>query len=155
MTKQPTMYHYKRTQYGSLTLALTANLLMLVNNIIPNGYPILTFVFATVALFGLAFGSFCIEIKNEKIHWYFGLTILGGSANLRDVAYCVPVSLTGERVWNVEETNHGTHYNIGGKSAVEIGLRSGERFLLGTENPRHLVEVIREATKEAQTVPVH
>ena len=149
------MYQYKHTQYGSLTLALTANLLMLVNNILPGGYPILTAVFAAAAIFGLAFASFCVEIKNDKLYWYFGFSVLGGSVSLRDVAYCVPVSLSGERVWNVEETNHGTHYNIGGKSAVEIGLRSGERFLLGTDNPRHLVEVIREATKEAQTAVVH
>ncbi|GAI51787.1 unnamed protein product [marine sediment metagenome] len=58
----------------------------------------------------------CQVVKN---HWYYG--------------------------WGIRLTPHGVLYNVSGFDAVEIKLRTGKKFRIGTDVPQELEEAIRQA----------
>jgi hypothetical protein len=49
--------------------------------------------------------------------------------------------------WGVHLTGRGWLYNVSGFHAVEIALKSGKSFLLGSDEPEQLCSAIRRAIK--------
>ena len=47
-----------------------------------------------------------------------------------------PCAIPGLYGWGIHRTPHGGLYNVSGWEAVEIPLASGQRFRLGTDEPR-------------------
>jgi hypothetical protein len=45
--------------------------------------------------------------------------------------------------WGIRVTSRGMLYNVSGTGAVEVRLRSGERFRLGSDEPETLLRAIR------------
>jgi len=54
-----------------------------------------------------------------KNHWYYG--------------------------WGIHLTPHGWLYNISGFLAVEIQMKSGKKYRIGTDEPKKLIEAIQQS----------
>jgi len=44
--------------------------------------------------------------------------------------------------WGVHRTSRGWLYNVSGRNAVQVTLKSGERFLLGTNQPEQVAALL-------------
>jgi hypothetical protein len=64
---------------------------------------------------------------------------------LADIASCAVVQNPWWYGWGIRLTPQGWLYNVAGRSAVEIRLKSGKRFRIGTDEPQQLCQALQQA----------
>ena len=86
-----------------------------------------------------------IEIRGSVLTWYFEPGIIRKSVPLMDIESANIVQNSWPYGWGIHFTPHGWLYNISGLGAVEIHLRSGRQFRLGTDKPEEFVQAIQNS----------
>ncbi len=140
---------YKHTQSGWLTLTVCSTLLVLLGfvsahlpepraRLVPLyvGVPIILIVM-------ILFGSLTITVNDEAILVQFGLGIIRKKISLADVASCQPVRNQWWWGWGIKLIPGGWLYNVSGLEAVELRMKTGRVFRLGTDEPQRLAEFIQ------------
>lgn len=141
------MRPYEHTQIGYAVLApLLAGLLGLLAGIIAAGpHPVLLAVSAVLLAGIAAFPTLTIEVRDGVLSWRFGLGVGRKAIALSHIETAAAVRNAWSYGWGIRLTPHGWLYNVSGLGAVEIVLRGGERFRLGSDEPEALARAIREA----------
>jgi hypothetical protein len=113
----------------------------------PVGYSgiILFAVCVVLALAILLFWSMTVEIRAGLLEARLGPGLIRKRAALDQIASCEPVRNPWWYGWGIHYTPHGWLYNVSGARAVEIRLRSGKVFRLGTDEPEVLASAVRRA----------
>jgi hypothetical protein len=88
------------------------------------------------------FASLTVEMTNERLKFWFGVGLIHKSVAIADIASCREVKTSFLWGWGIRWTPYGWLYNISGLKAVEIVLKSGKKFRLGTDEPKELCEAI-------------
>jgi hypothetical protein len=101
---------------------------------------------AIVLLTGALFSTLTIAIENGMLRARFGPGLIGKTVRLAEIASVRPISVRWWYGWGIHLTPHGWLYNVSGWKAIEITLRSGRRFCLGTDEPENLLNAIQEAS---------
>lgn len=140
--------HYRHTQLGTVTLtALVAFFLLMFVILRPAEFPqtalVITLVF--VSVLAMLFSSLTIQIEQGALQWRFGVGLFGGSIPLAEVRDVSIVRNPWYYGWGIRFTPHGWLYNVSGLDAVEVKLKSGRRFRLGTDEPHALIAALQEA----------
>jgi hypothetical protein len=100
---------------------------------------------AILGICAILFSSLTIELSEGWLSWHFGPGLLHkqvATAELRNVIVTKTGLLHG---WGVHFTRNGWLYNVSGFDAVQITLKSGKTFLLGTDEPEQLRFAIQRA----------
>lgn len=141
------MRPYQHTQIGYAVLApLLAGLLGLLAGTLAAGpLPVLLAVSAVVLAGIAAFPTLTVEVRNGALSWRFGPGFGRKSIALSRVETAAVVRNARSYGWGIRLTPHGWLYNVSGLGAVEIVLRGGERFRLGSDEPEALARAIRDA----------
>lgn len=112
-------------------------------------YPIATLII--VFLFTLAFSSINITIDSKTLHWHFGPGIWHKKISLSEIK---AIQAVRNRWWygfGIRHCNGFWLYCVSGLDAVEITLKSGKIFRLGTDEPTKLVKSIKKSLAKLQT----
>ena len=138
---------YKHTQIGAVILALlgSAILLSAVSIFTIGSHPILIAVLIVLLACAILFPSMTVEIGNGLLTWRFGLGIIHKIVRVTEVESAEAVRNHWLYGWGIHLTPHGWLYNVSGLSAVQVRLKSGKRFRLGTDEPEELVRAIASA----------
>ena len=138
---------YKHTQIGTIVLALlgSAILLSAVSIFTIGSHPILIAVLIVLLACAILFPSMTVEIGNDLLMWRFGLGIIHKIVRVTEVESAEAVRNHWLYGWGIHLTPHGWLYNVSGLSAVQVRLKSGKRFRLGTDEPEELVRAIASA----------
>ncbi|MBN2087990.1 hypothetical protein JW964_00165 [candidate division KSB1 bacterium] len=88
------------------------------------------------------FGSLTIEVTSEKLKWYFGIGLVRKSIFLQEIQTVSIIKNSWYYGWGIRLTPHGWLYNVSGTRGVEIELKSGKKFRLGSDEPEKLAQVI-------------
>jgi hypothetical protein len=107
--------------------------------------PVAVVIVAIITL--LQFSTLTIQVDATDLHWWFGpaaLPVIRKSVPLSDIAQLVVVRNPLWYGWGIHLTTRGWLYNIAGRDGIEVSLRSGQRFRIGTDEPEALAEAIRE-----------
>lgn len=141
---------YKRTQIGYAVLApLLAGLLGLLAGILAAGpHPVLLAVSAVLLACIVAFATLTIEVRDGLLSWRFGPGVGRKSIALSRITTATEVRNPWSWGWGIRLTPYGWLYNVSGLGAVEVVLRSGERFRLGSDEPAALARAILGGGKE-------
>ncbi|HYC17211.1 MAG TPA: hypothetical protein VEC94_08395 [Pseudolabrys sp.] len=99
---------------------------------------------AIVAIAGVVFSSLTIEIDNAALNWWFGLGVWKRQIALGDVASAAVVRNPWWYGFGIHRTPRGWLYNVSGLDAVEICLHDGRIVRLGTNEPRKLVDALKD-----------
>jgi hypothetical protein len=106
-----------------------------------------------VGVLGIAtlilFSSLTILVDDTTLAWWFGPGTPGlirKSIALGDIATVSVVRNPLWYGWGIHHTPRGWLYNIAGRDAVEVTLRSGRQFRLGTDDTDTLAQTIVERT---------
>ena len=91
------------------------------------------------------FSTLTIAIEDGTLRASFGPGLVRKKVRLAEIASARPIPVRWWYGWGIHLTPHGWLYNVSGWKAVEITLRSGRRFCLGTDEPENLVKAIQEA----------
>ena len=139
---------YKHTQSGTITrIAAVAGLAVTVFAVSQVGSRPILWLVGFIGVVGMfALSSMTVEIDHERLRFWFGPGWIGRSFPLREIRSWTPVTNPWWYGWGIRLTPHGWLYNVSGWEAIEITMRNGRRFCLGTDEPGRLREAIREAS---------
>ena len=141
---------YKHTQNGKLIkimLGGTITLCLIIAGIIGLQNPTSYLLYGVVLLFILVtwlFGSLTIEVTDEELKHWFGPGFWKKSYQLRDIESVTQVRNSWIFGWGIRITPHGWLYNVSGLDAIQIQLRSGRKFRIGTDDPLGVLDAISQ-----------
>ena len=93
------------------------------------------------------FHSLTIQIASGELRWRFGPGLIRKRVALADIASATIVRTNFLEGWGIHFSRFGWLYNVSGRDAVAITLRTGKRFALGTDEPQALAARLAEATQ--------
>jgi hypothetical protein len=138
---------YRHTQAGYVTAAAAVGggvaLLFAIGARRKLPLPIYVAVGAVLLLAGVVFSSLTIEVDDGELRSHFGPGFWRKRVRLADVEGAELAPSTWWEGWGIRITPRGMLYNVSGTGAVEVRLRSGERFRLGSDEPEALLRAIR------------
>jgi len=83
-------------------------------------------------------------VEPDGVRITYGIGIINRSIWHRDVLQCSPVKNPWWWGWGMRKIPGGWMWNISGLSAVELKLKNGRIFRIGTDEPEMLAAAIRE-----------
>ena len=102
-------------------------------------------VMVVLAVVLVLFPSLTAVIREEELLVQFGPGVVRKRFKLNEIESCQVVKNHWYYGWGIRLTPHGVLYNVSGFHAVEIKLRTGKKFRIGTDVPQELEEAIRQA----------
>lgn len=104
----------------------------------------ITIVAAAVVMLISAFtlSSLTIAVRDDQLSWWFGPGIVKKTVPLSTIVSVEPTTTSILNGWGIHLTGRGWLYNIAGRHAVLVTQQDGKRFLLGTDEPDGLAQVI-------------
>ena len=147
------MSEYEQTQTGTLISALLSGLALIsggsgawtvFRSTVIRALPMLA---ASVLLAACAFtfDSLTVKVSPTYISLKFGIGIIRKRFAIVDVQNAAIVRNRWYYGWGIRLTPHGWLYNISGLDAVEIQLRNGRKYRIGTAEPIELLSAIESA----------
>jgi len=100
-----------------------------------------------IAIALVLFSSLTVVIREDELEARFGPGPIRKRFKLNEIESCQVVKNHWYYGWGIRFTPHGVLFNVSGFHAVEIKLRTGKKFRIGTDVPQELEEAIRQAIK--------
>lgn len=140
------MATYRHTQIGYVTLVWSAAVVLCLAALAALlQRPALWGAVAVLVLVCWLFSSLTIEVAGGELRSHFGPGFWRKRVALADVAGAEFAPSRWYEGWGIRVTRRGMLYNVSGTDAVEVRLRSGTRFRLGTDEPEALLRAIRSS----------
>ena len=138
---------YEHTQVGYIIIAAMAAVMVLIGIVLAkagiNWIAIGVLIIIAVAL--VLFSSLTVVIWEEELEVRFGPGPIRKRFKLNEIESCKVVKNHWYYGWGVRLTPHGVLFNVSGFHAVEIKLRTGKKFRIGTDVPQELEVAIQQA----------
>ena len=142
---------YRHTQVGYFLIAtlVVAGLGIAVLSSVKGVHPIAMTVIAVLSICLVLFCTLTVAIDREFVNIWFGPGLIRKRFSLKDIISCRVVKNSWSYGWGIHMTPHGTLYNVSGLHAVEMKMRGGVQFRIGTDVPQELERAIRQAIETA------
>jgi len=138
---------YEHTQVGYLVITAMAAVMVLIGVVLANAginwIAIAVLIIIAVAL--VLFSTLTVVIWEDELVVWFGPGPICKRVRLHDIESCRVVKNHWYYGWGIRLTPHGILYNVSGFYAVELRLRTGKKFRIGTDVPQELDAAIRQA----------
>jgi hypothetical protein len=137
---------YRHTQIGYLTVIVIIVAALGIVATLPDDVRPVTFgVAGLMVIIAVLFSSLTVEVGDGELRFHFGPGFWRKRIALSDVKAATTTQSSWWEGWGIRITPRGMLYNVSGTDAVEIELRSGRQFRIGTDEPEALVQAIRTA----------
>jgi hypothetical protein len=135
---------YRHTQIGYVIICALFFSIVLIAYLMSlyrfNFIPFIVMIILAVCL--LLFATLTVTIQAEVLEIRFGPGIIRKQFLLRDIASCRIVRNPLYYGWGIHLTPHGWLYNVSGSNAVEIRMKTGKKYRIGTDVPEELERAI-------------
>ena len=142
---------YQHTQVGYF-LIVTYSLVILflgVLNILSDFHPIpLIGLVIMVIVLGF-FATLTVKVTDRWIEIQFGWGVLRKGFPLKDVEAYQVVENPWYYGWGIRYTPRGWLFRVSGRSAIELQMKSGKVYRIGTDEPNRLAKALNEALQFA------
>jgi len=138
---------YCHTQFGAVVVgsrAASALGLAFGDSLFLYGGPVM------MGMVALLFHNLTVEIDATPLRFRFGVGLIRQRIPLAEVRAVEPVPNSWLYGWGIHRTPHGGLYHVSGREAVQIALASGQRFRLGTDQPRRRAQALQAARADAR-----
>jgi len=138
---------YEHTQVGYLIIVAILAAMVLIGVILANAGInwIAIGVLVVIAVALVLFSSLTVIIWEEELEVRFGPGPIRKRFKLNEIESCHVVKSPWYYGWGIRLTPHGMLFRVSGFHAVEIKLRTGKKYFIGTDVPQELEEAIRQA----------
>jgi hypothetical protein len=137
-------YHHTQIGYVMLVALGTAVLLltglMLVNGFAGVGLGVSLILVACLVMFA----TLTVEMDDEALIIRFGPGLIQKRFRLADIRSCRVVKNPWYYGWGIHLTPSGWLYNVSGFWAVELHMKNGQKYRLGTDDPEGLVQAVQD-----------
>ncbi len=99
------------------------------------------------------FANLTVEIDAGHLRIRFGSGLIRKRFPLDQIDAGRPVRNPLIYGWGIRLTPHGWLYNVSGQEAVELKMKSGKTYRIGTNEPEALTAALQEALDSLQPVP--
>lgn len=139
--------HYEHTQIGYLFITVYSVVLFsIMYLVVTHGFNWIAFVAVFIVELSLAnFAMLKTIIEDDVLEIRFGLGIICKKFSLKDIESCQIVKNPWYYGWGIRLTPYGWLYNVSGFYAVRINMKTGKKYLIGTDVPNELANVIEES----------
>ncbi|MEA1909345.1 MAG: hypothetical protein U9N43_10045 [Euryarchaeota archaeon] len=139
--------HYQHTQIGYLLIiALAIVPLFMAYRMTVHGFNWIDFsAIVLIGVFLVLFATLTVVIEENILRIRFGPGVLRKNFSLEDVESCHVVKNPWYYGWGIHLTPHGWLYNVSGSYAVEIKMKTGMKYRIGTDVPNDLETAIRQS----------
>jgi hypothetical protein len=139
--------HYRHTQVGWAVLGSTALVAILALSWLPAeaASAALIPLVVVAALVLLIFCCLTVEVDREAVRLRFGIGLVRKQIGLADVSSWSAVRNPWYSGWGIRLGPGYVLWNVSGLDAVELVLRNGRRFRVGTDEPDALASAIAQA----------
>ena len=138
---------YEHTQVGNLIIVVMAVAMVWIGIVLANTginwIAIGALVVIAVAL--VLFSSLTVVIWEDELEVRFGPGPIRKRFKLNEIESCQAVKIPWYYGWGIRLTLNGILFRVSGFQAVGINLRTGKKYLIGTDVPQELEEAIRQA----------
>lgn len=143
------MVEYEHTQIGTLMrIVFVGGAALFFISAVAMGFnqqsscliPLVTAVVFVIC--ALLFHSLTVKVSHEEIRIRFGIGLIRKRIAVADVQSGVIVRNHWYYGWGVKLIPHGWLFNVSGFDAVEIQLKSGRIYRIGTDEPPALLSAI-------------
>jgi hypothetical protein len=142
---------YRHTQSGwTILVVLTAVLLLaagvaifLGSNTQPVPPPVFFIIPALLLPIMLLFSSLTVTVTHQAIEIHFGPGLIRKKFSLADIQSCEPVRNHWFFGWGIRWIPRGWLFNVSGLDAVELKMKNGRRYRIGTDEPERLCNAIQ------------
>lgn len=148
------MSAYRHTQPGTLNRVIfiaTVVVFLVLAVVMGRSDPAATWVMLMVCgvvLLALAlFHALTVEIRHGELRIRFGVGLIRKTLRVKDIESAEAVRNRWWYGWGIRLTPHGWLFNVSGLDAVQIRLRNGRGYRIGTDEPEKLVAAIEEAKR--------
>lgn len=140
---------YRHTQTGTVLIAVLGGAIVLALVLLPMNapfHPVQTSVLIVLVIALGLFYSLTVEIKENTLQCYFGLGLISRKILLSDIIEARAVRNSWLVGWGIR-WYPGKYWlwNASGHLAVELLLKNGKRFRIGTDEPKSLVQAIQNS----------
>jgi len=138
---------YRHTQVGYLIIAAMAAVMVRIGVVLANSGINWTAIggLAVIAVALVLFSSLTVVIGEDEVEARFGPGPIRKRFKLNEIESWQVVKNHWYYGWGIRLTPHGVLYTVSGLDAVEIKLRTGKKFRIGTDVPQELEAAIRQA----------
>lgn len=137
---------YRQTQIARLIiLAVVVSLIIIVVAYTLEPVPTLAaaLTFGGLVLALLLFGSLTVEVAGGELRLRYGLGLIRKRWPLSEIERVQAVRLPWYYGWGIRFTPRGWLYRVSGLGAVEVGLRGGKTFFVGSDEPEALARALK------------
>ncbi len=136
---------YRHTQIGWTMLTIFSCALF-----VDIFFPAPPYFSLVIILIALAVSTLTISVNDNELTWYFGPRIIKKSKRINEISSCEIVNNKWWWGWGLRLRPLAGYwlYNVSGLEAVEVTLKSGNKFRLGTDEPNYLYQAINNAIKD-------
>ena len=135
---------YSRTTFGAL-FVMTLAAALYVGPGDSNAVWILGGMSAFMLLVFLQFHSLTVEVVRGYLRIRFGVGLIRRQFRVKDIESVKVVRNRWWYGWGIRITPHGWLFSVSGLDAVQIKLRKGRQYRIGTDEPEALLAAIRAA----------
>ena len=137
---------YRHTQIGYLTLIVMLVGALGIFALGPRSpLPVTLSVAVLLLISAVLFSSLTVEISDGELRIHFGPGFWRKRYALTEVTGADVARSSWWEGWGIRITPRGMLYNVSGTDAVEIKLRSGQSFRIGTDEPEALAQALMMA----------
>jgi len=143
---------YRHTQFGTvIVVSLLLSAVLFAGLRMMTGLMPLAVIGPVLMALSLAlFYARTVEIDAIYLRFGFGVGLIRQRIPLAEVRAVEPVPNSWLYGWGIHRTPHGGLYHVSGREAVQIALASGQRFRLGTDQPRRRAQALQAARADAR-----
>lgn len=138
---------YDHRQIGRLVVVFCVPaMVLLIALVAAGGFSwIAASVLLLFALILLLFSALRVQVDDQQVRLEFGIGLVRKTFAVHDIVEARPVRNRWWYGWGIRLTPHGWLFNVSGLDAVEIMLRSGKRYRIGTDEPQALERALQRA----------
>ena len=145
------MKEYKHTQIGYLVItALGAAVLMIVNlTVVTNFNPTAILLLAFMLLCLILFATLTVEVNAQAINIQFGIGVIRKRFALQEVQNYRAVKNPWYYGWGIHAIPGGWLFNVSGWEAVELQMKNGRKYRIGTDDAQALMDAVAAYVQKA------
>lgn len=145
------MKQYKHTQVGYLLLVLYSIVILFIvyMNFVTGYNPTILVVLAIMLVVLVLFATLTVTVDEQMLKIRFGVGLIRKSFLLEDIESYSVVKNPWYYGWGIRYTPRGWLYNVSGFSAIELQMKNGKFYRIGTDDPEGLARAVGQALDEA------
>ena len=139
------MKQYKHTQIGYVLIIVFSVTLILIGTLVfrTNFTPGVIFIFAFMVMCLAVFSRLTVEVDDRVIDLKFGMGVIRKRFLLKDVKAHRVVKNPWYYSWGIHVIPGGWIFNVSGLEAVELQMKNGQRYRVGTDDVEGLANAVK------------